>query len=56
MSALLLYRVLLHDGSVHAGEYVGAQEGIMFLATGDEVIRIDQRQVAGVMVIERPSE
>lgn len=50
----LLYMVTTLDGAEHLGEYVGAQDGQMFLATADEVIRIDQRQVAGVVVMERP--
>jgi hypothetical protein len=51
---VILYTVVLEDGTEHAGEYVGAQDGLMFLATAEEVIRIDQRKVAGVIVVDQP--
>lgn len=37
--------VTLRDGTEVRGEYVGAQEGFMYLATGEHVERFEQRLV-----------
>lgn len=32
-------------GDSYTGEYVGAMDGFMYLATADEVVRVEQRLV-----------
>lgn len=37
--------VTLKDGSEHTGEYIGAQDGYVYLASGDRVSRVEQRLI-----------
>jgi hypothetical protein len=39
------YRFTLRNGDVAEGEYVGAMDGYVYLATGEQVDRIEQSQV-----------
>ena len=36
----------MDDGRVITGEYVGAQDGYVYLATPDEVHRVETRRIA----------
>jgi hypothetical protein len=52
----ILYVVMLTDGTEHRGEYVGAADGYMYLATGDEIVRIEQKQIAVVGMKQVPAD
>lgn len=51
-----LYIVMTTDGTAHRGEYIGAQDGFMYLSDGDEVARIDQKHITGVAMKQVPGE
>lgn len=51
----LIYTVKLLDGSVHRGEYVGAQDGFMYLCDGDQVSRVEQLKIDIVACVEVPA-
>lgn len=51
-----LYVVLLLDGTEHRGEYVGAMDGFMYLSSGDDVVRIEQKKINAIGVKQVPCE
>ena len=51
-----LYAVVLIDGTKYVGEYIGAAEGWMYLSTGDEVVRIEQKKITVIGVKQVPGE
>lgn len=43
-----VFTVATVDGSVYVGEYVGAQDGAMYLSTDSGVVRIEQSAIVNL--------
>lgn len=39
----------MDDGTAVTGEYVGAQDGYLYLSDGDEVVRLEQARVTFIV-------